>query len=153
MSKSMPTTPPLASPLHRSGGSQGAFDFSTVADWNDGIYSCAQAACEEYGSVDALAAELGISRQLTALRLTNARDSKGDVQKLRLDELAHLLADPRARWRFLTELSRICQARPPEPLRQLSAEEKLRLIASELPERRRRQLEREHGIPTGGLEP
>jgi hypothetical protein len=128
-----------------------ALDLSTVADWNRALYACAMVGVDEFGGVDPWAADLEVSRQLLNLRLCNTRDSKGDVQKLRFDDFAHILNDPRARWAWLAEINRVCGAKPPEPVVSMTAEDKLRIVAGALSDRAKRQLEREHGMPSGSL--
>lgn len=114
-------------------GEQVPLDFSSqTAEQIAILYYALQAGLEVFGGADALAAEIGKSRQLTRLRVMRKQDTKGETQKSTLDMLAHITADPHARWKVLTELCSAWGAKPPEARHQPTAEEKLRALQQAL---------------------
>lgn len=128
-------------------------ELPTPSYWIGVLYEITREIVGDHYGQDALAADMGTACQSLNLRPNRKEDSKGDVQRLFLDTWAFLPRDPEARWELLTALCAACGAKPPEPVVEMTAEEKLRLVLAELTPKRRRAMEREYGLPEGGLEP
>lgn len=163
MSKRMPggvgAGPPSTPPQFGWGAVGGdqlglSFPVGDVADHVHGVYDALQATVDEcMGGPVAFAAVVERPVSDVSRRLRRAEDSKGETQRAPVDYLAALATSHEARLCFINHLCALWGLRPTEPIMQLTDSEKLRILASELPDRRRRALEREHGLPKGALEP
>jgi len=159
--RGMATDAPLRHPRTGQGEAQGqeAFegflDDDSPAAWIVRLYAAANLAAEEYGGQDALAADMGVSRQVLNARLGRRQDSKGDLQRLHLDALGHLFSGSTgkaARWAFAAAICEMVGAKPPELQRALTPTEKAAILGGALTDKVKRQLEREHGLPAGSLD-
>lgn len=116
------------------------------------LYGALESAVDDHeGGAVAFAAKMERPVPDVSRRLRRADDSKGEPQRAPLDYLAHLEAP--ARQAFLEQLCALWGFEPPVPVRKLDAEAKARLMRSALTDKVLRQLEREHGLPAGSLEP
>lgn len=130
----------IAAPLQRSTGVRGvsvadeqsSFDFNTPATWIEEIYKAIRETTAVHFGEEALACDMGVSRQLLNLRLNRRQDSRGDVQRLHVDALGHLFCDAAARWRFCELVNRMCGAKPPEPISEPTVGEKFQLLLDAL---------------------
>lgn len=132
----------------------GILDDDSPIAWIGRLYEAVNAAVEEYGGQDALAADAGLSRQTLNQKLRRALDSKGDTQRLHLDVLGHLFSGSTgkaARWAFAVAVCRMVGAKDPEPVRTLTAEERAQLLAALVSDKAKRAAEREAGLPSGSL--
>lgn len=132
----------------------GILDDDSPAAWIARLYAAVNEACEEYGGQDALAADMGVSRQTLNQKLRRAQNSKGDTERLHLDAVGHLFSGSTgraARWAFAAAICEMVGAKPPEPRRTVTAEERASILAGALSDKVKRQLEREQGLPTGIL--
>lgn len=146
---------PQRDPKSVGGGQMGfIFPVGDVASNIPDVYSAITETVDEFmgGSV-AFAALIERPVPDVSRRLRRAEDSKGEVQRAPVDYVAAIATDVEARLAFVNKLCARWSLKPTEHMRSLTAEEKLRLLAGELPEKRRRQLEREHGLASGSLEP
>ncbi len=126
-------------------------NLSTPLDYITRLYDAVASVVDEHIGQAALAESVGMARQTLNLRLRRDIDSKGDLQRLHVDVLGHVLVHPAARWALLERLCAICGAKPPEPVVAITDAEKVRLLAAELSGERLRRLERERGLPPGTL--
>lgn len=126
---------PLRNPRNGQGTSQGAqvaMDFSTVKTWIDDVYQITREVARDHFGDDALAADVGISRQLMRLKLNREEDSHGDLQRLHLDVLGYIFNDPVARWDWLARFTARCGAMEPVPQNEDSDSVKLKLLLGAL---------------------
>ena len=160
MSRGVAASDPLQAPCTGQGGPQGQealpgiLDDDSPAAWIARLYGAAQEAVEEYGGQDALAADMGVSRQVLNQRLRRAQDSNGATQRLHLDALAHLFSGSTgkgARWVFAAAICQMVGAKPPEPVRTLTDAERAAILRDLTSEKTRRSAERELGLPAGSL--
>lgn len=100
--------------------------------WIDDVYAITRDVARDHFGDDALAADMGISRQLMRLKLNREEDTKGDVQRLHLDVLGHIFLDAAARWDWLTRFAALCAAKPPVPLNEPTDSEKLAMLLGAL---------------------
>lgn len=147
-----PLQPHCKGQTGEQGGGQMALDFNTPIAYIERIYAATREVVEEHFGQDALAADMGVSRQIMNLRLNRKQNSAGDTQRLHLDTLGHLFCDRAAMWDWLSRVNEICGAKPPQPSREPTAEEKQRILAAGLTESAKRSLEREHNLPKGSLD-
>lgn len=115
------------------------------------VYGALNAAIEEgWTKQSDFADDVGMSTRDVSLRLRHAECSKGYPQLAPVDWLAWIATRPVARERFLRSLAREWGYRV-EPERPPTDGELLAIVAGELSEKRRRQLERERHLPEGSL--
>jgi hypothetical protein len=131
-----------------------AFPVGDVADHLPGVYGAIADTVDEcMGGTVAFAALMEERVPDVSRRLRRGDDGKGNRMHARADYLAGFATSHAARLVFVNKLCAAWHLKPTEPMSELTPEEKLKILASELPEKRRRQLEREHGLPAGSLEP
>lgn len=158
MPRTMQSASPGSQPEIGSGGLTGSTQQmplfgATEADRIEEVYGALREAVEAFGGATAFAAHAEQPVPKVSMRLRRADDGKGTRQLAPIDYLGLIASDRDARATFLASLCEAWGFMAPEPRRVLTADEKLRIVAGELPERRRRALEREHGLPAGSLEP
>jgi hypothetical protein len=157
-SQSLPKGAPATDPQMGCGGRAGgqldlSFPVGDVADHIPGVYRAMEETVdEEMGGPVAFAALCEERVPDVSRRLRRADDGKGNRMRFTGDHVAALGTSHAARLAFVNKLCALWQLKPTEPLIDLTPAEKLRILASELPEKRLRQLEREHRLPAGSLD-
>lgn len=116
------------------------------------LYKATQETVHEGIGQDALAADMGMSRQLLNLRLNRKQNSNGEIQRLHFDTLGWIFCDAQMKWNWLTKINIIAGAQPPQPVREPTLLEKFRALAAEMNEKQRRRIEREQGWAPGTLD-
>lgn len=132
---------------------QTAMELRPYLEWREIVYRALRDSVDEgYLKRSTFADDVGKTTGEVSLRLRHADDDRGYQQLAPIDYLATLALKPGALERFIAELAE-AKGLKLESAHPLTPEEKLKIIAAELTEKRRRQLERENNLPSGALEP
>jgi len=128
----------------------GAEDPRSVEELIDRVYAALRSGVVFYGTKQSeFADDMGRTAGDVSYRLRRA-SKNGEVQKAHLDYIGFLAKRPRAREAFLKALANDWGFKL-EPLAP-SPVQLLRIVAADLSEGRRRELEENHGLPPGSLD-
>lgn len=128
-----------------------SFDPRTADEHIQVVYRALQRAVGSFETKQgAFADELGKPYGEVSMRLRRA-ENRGELQRAYLDYVGILGLRQVARERFLVELGQAWGMRVERAV-ELTPEQKLRVVARELPDHRKRELEAIHGLPIGDLD-
>lgn len=161
--KSLPNVGTLSHPEFGSGAASGrdpqrVFDFGAEARLVENLakgYASLRERVDQAGGVMWLAALTETPPGDTSERLRRVCNSKGNLQRAFWDVPLYLATydRPAAIGLACDFCDLIGDLTHPQEARTMTTEEKLRLVAGELSEKRRRELERENHLAPGSLDP
>jgi hypothetical protein len=149
VSKSVPET--VGQKGFRIVSSQLSLELLGYLDWRERVYRAAQSVVDEFWIKQSdFADDVGKSTGETSKRLHRRENDQGDPLTMPADWLARFAQKPGALERFC-ELLLVDKRVRLEPIDLPTSEEIADAALAELPDHRRRQLEKEKGWPKGHL--
>ncbi len=139
--------------IRDSGNAQLAMELRPYLEHREIVYAALRDAVEiGWEKQESFGDDVDMGPREISTRLKHGDCSKGYPQLAPIDFVARLAMNPVARQHFLSSLAAEWGFAL-VPLHPLTDSQKLKLLASELTEKRRRQLEREHHLADGELDP